>query len=112
MKETQWSTELQSRWRADCDPPQYKRPATNPTGSHDTTYMKFPSQQHCGGRDGEAGLRVTAMENSAPAGSQTDCTREHVKNHGIAIFHGKAECYINVISAVLLKESAGQQWKC
>lgn len=55
---------------------------------------------------------MTATENSAPAGSQTDCTCEHVKNHGTAIFHGKAECYINVISAVLLKESAGQQWKC
>lgn len=68
---------------------------------------EIPQQQNCGGRDGEAGLRVTATENSTPSGSQTDCTREHVKNHSTAIFHGKAECYINAVSAVLLKENTG-----
>lgn len=63
-----------------------------------------------GGRVGEAGLRVTATKNSTPSGSQTDCTREHVKNHGTAIFHGKPECYINVISAVLLKKTQAGNW--
>lgn len=48
---------------------------------------------------------MTALESSIPSHSKTDCTSEHIKKHGTATFHGKAERYMNAISALLLKKT-------